>query len=79
LTEGVIIGFGVAFFQRQPTHRPDTGPGAVDTVALGPFKKQSHGHGRENEISLLYILVVTSLVGTISRKSLKLLPPDVIF
>ena len=29
--------------------------------------------------SLLYILVVISLVGTISGKSLKLLPPDVMF
>jgi len=28
--------------------------GAVDAAALGPFKKQAHGHGRENEKSLLY-------------------------
>ena len=40
---------------------------------LGP-----RGHGRENEQSLLYILFVISLVGTISGKLLKLLPPDVI-
>jgi len=33
----------------------------------------------EKKKSLLYILVVISLVGTISGKSLKLLPPDVIF
>ena len=29
--------------------------GAIDAEALGPFKKQAHGHGRENEKSLLYL------------------------
>jgi len=28
--------------------------GAIDAAALGPFKKQAHGHRRENEKSLLY-------------------------
>jgi len=28
--------------------------GAIDAAASGPFKKQAHGHGRENEKSLLY-------------------------
>ena len=28
--------------------------GAIDAAALGPFKKQAHGHGRESEKSLLY-------------------------
>jgi len=28
--------------------------GAIDAVALVPFEKQAHGHGRENEKSLLY-------------------------
>jgi len=28
--------------------------GAIDAAVLGPFKKQAHGHGRENETSLLY-------------------------
>jgi len=28
--------------------------GAVDAAALGTFKKQAHGRGRENEKSLLY-------------------------
>jgi len=28
--------------------------GAIDTAALSPLKKQAHGHGRENEKSLLY-------------------------
>jgi len=28
--------------------------GAIDAAALRPFKKQAHGHGRENEKSLLY-------------------------
>ena len=28
--------------------------GAIDAAALCPFKKQAHGHGRENEKSLLY-------------------------
>ena len=53
--------------------------GAIGAAALGPLKKQARGHGRENEKSLLYILVVISMVGTISGKSFKLLPPDVIF
>ena len=52
--------------------------GAIDAAALGPFKKQAHGHGRENEKSLL-CFGCNFLVGTISRKSFKLLPPDVIF
>jgi len=30
--------------------------GAIDAAALGPFKKQAHGHGRENEKSLLYFV-----------------------
>jgi len=50
---------------------------AIDAAALGPFKKQAHGHGREKEV--FSVLVVISTVGTISGKSLKLLPPDVIF
>jgi len=29
--------------------------GAIDVAALDPFKKQAHGHGRENEKSLLYL------------------------
>ena len=53
--------------------------GAIDAATLGPFRKQTHGHGRENEKSLLRILVAISLVGAISGKSLKLLPPDVVF
>ena len=28
--------------------------GATDAAALGPFKKYAHGHGRENEKSLVY-------------------------
>jgi len=28
--------------------------GAIDAAALGTFKKQAHGHGREHEKSLLY-------------------------
>jgi len=43
--------------------------GAIDAAALGPFKKQAHGHGREKVFS---ILVAISLVGAISGKSLKL-------
>jgi len=52
--------------------------GAIDAAALGPLKKQAHGHGREKEKKLLYF-GCDSLVGTISGKSLKLLTPDVIF
>jgi len=33
----------------------------------------------KNEKSLVYILVAISLVGTLSEKSLQLLPPDVVF
>jgi len=50
--------------------------GATDAAALGPFKKYAYGH---DEKSLLYILIVISLVGTISGKSSKLLPPGVIY
>jgi len=53
--------------------------GAIDAAALGPFKKWAHGHGPENDKSFLYILVVISDDGTISGKSLILMPPDVIF
>ena len=49
-----------------------------DAAALGPFKKQAHGHRRDNK-KVFSILVVISLVGTVSGKSLKLLPQDVIF
>ena len=50
--------------------------GAIDAAALGPsVEKQAHGHGRE----VFSFLVVITLVGTISRKSLKLSPPDVTF
>jgi len=56
-----------------------TEEGASDAAAAGPFKKQqAHGHRRENE-KVFSGLAVISLVGTISGKSLKLLPPDVIF
>jgi len=41
--------------------------GAIDAAALGPFKKSAHGRGREKEV--FSILVVISLVGTISGKS----------
>jgi len=51
---------------------------AIDAAALGPFEKKAHGRGREKEESFS-ILVVISLVGTFWGKSLKLLPPDVIF
>ena len=51
--------------------------GAIDAAASGPFKKYPHGHGREYEKKISSILAVISLVGTISEKSLKLLPPDV--
>jgi len=47
---------------------------AVDAAELGPFKTYAHGHGRENEKNLKIFLL-----GTVSGKSLRLLPPDVIF
>jgi len=54
--------------------------GAIAAAALGQSKKWAHGHGRQKrEKSIFSILVVISqVVGTISGKSLKLLPPDVI-
>jgi len=52
--------------------------GATDAVALGPFMKQVHDHGREKR-NHFSVLVTISLVGTISEKSLKVLPPDVVF
>jgi len=51
--------------------------GAIDSAALGPFKRPTATD--EKKKSLLSILVVISLVGTISGKILKLLPPDVTF
>jgi len=45
--------------------------GAIDAAALGPFKESAHGHGREEEKNLFYFGC-----GTISGKSLQLLPPD---
>jgi len=68
---------GVSCFPGRVQYRMKVG--AIDAAAFGPFKKQAHGHGRENEKSLLHILVAISLAGTISGKSLKLLPPDVVF
>jgi len=54
--------------------------GTVDAAALGSFKKQApHGHGHEKTRKVFCVLVVISLVVAISGKSLKLLPPDVIF
>jgi len=58
--------------------------GAIGAAAAALWPVQEiglHGHGREQENSSLYFgkSVVISLVGTISGKSLKLLPPDVIF
>jgi len=52
--------------------------GDIGAAALGAFKKQARGHGRENEKSLLYFRCDFS-GGTNSGKLLKLLPPDVIF
>jgi len=40
--------------------------GAINAAALGPFNKQAHADERENEKSVLYILVAISLVGAIS-------------
>jgi len=53
--------------------------GAIDAVALGPFKKQVHDHGREKKRNFFSVLVTISLVGTIAEKSLKVLLPDVVF
>jgi len=44
--------------------------GAIDAAALGPFKRKR---------KIFSLLVVIFLVGTISGKSLKLLPPAVLF
>ena len=41
---------------------------AIDAAALGPFKKQAHGHGREKEKSSLFGCDF-SAVSTISEGS----------
>jgi len=51
--------------------------GAVDAAALRPFKNRTTATD-EKTSKVSSILIVISLVGTISRKSLKFLPPDVI-
>jgi len=48
---------------------------AIDAAALGPLKTTATDEKKKN---LLYFSS-DYLVGTISGKSLKLLPPDVIF
>ena len=53
--------------------------GAIDAGALGPFEKQAHARPWTSKREVFSILVVISRLGTISGKSLKLLPPDVIF
>ena len=52
--------------------------GAIDATALGPFKKQAHGHGRENEKSLLYFGCDFSGRYTFG-KNIKIVATDVIF
>jgi len=52
--------------------------GAVDAAALGPFLKRN-GPTATDEKNRKVFLVVIYLVGTISGKSLKLLPPAVTF
>jgi len=52
--------------------------GASDAAALRPFKKQVHGHGRDNEKNLVYF--GRDFSGWYNfGKSPKLLPPDVVF
>ena len=51
--------------------------GAIDAAALGPLEIGPRPRTRKKEV--FSILVVISLVGTISGKSLRLLPPDVVF
>jgi len=53
--------------------------GAIDAAALGPFNKPTVADDRDEKRKVFSILVVISVVSTISGKSLKLLPPDVIF
>jgi len=53
--------------------------GATDAAASGPFKKQARGSTDEITRKVFSVLVVISLVNTISGKSLKLLPSNVIF
>jgi len=50
---------------------------AVDAAAFGPFKKYAHGHGRYNDKSLICFGCDFSGWCNFGKKSLKLLPPDV--
>jgi len=50
--------------------------GAVDAAALGPSRNRLTATDEKKKSSILDVIF---LVGTISGKSLKLLPPDVIF
>ena len=53
--------------------------GDIGSAAWRPVEEQAHGHRRENARKVFSVSVVISLVGTISGKSLKLLPLSVIF
>ena len=71
-----------------PAPQTSLKPGVVVSAALrrvllmlqhlGPFKKQA-GTAARTRKKVFSILVVISLVGTFKGKSLKLLPPYVIF
>jgi len=50
---------------------------AIDAAALGPFKKYAMATDEKTR-QVFSVLVVISVVGTISGKSLKRSPPDVI-
>jgi len=53
--------------------------GASDAAALRPFKKQAHGHRRDNEKNYLLYFGRDFSGWYNFGKSLKLLPPDVVF
>ena len=68
-TLGQVGGFGSALHQE--VHD-------IYSAALGPFKNRPTAADEETT-KVCSVSVAISLVGRISGKSLKLLPPDVIF
>jgi len=51
---------------------------AIDVAALGPIGEIGL-RPRTRKTKVLFVFVVIFLLGTVSGKSLKLLPPDVTF
>ena len=51
--------------------------GAIDAAALGQFKANSRNRPTATDEKKKSLVVISLVVGTVSGKSLKLLPPDI--